>query len=385
VRKDGQNLVASVRFSPIRNEAGEVIGASSIVRDITEKKHAEERMRQLERMESLGRLAGGIAHDFNNILGIITGYTELALDLLEPEHKIADYLKSTLEATTRASDMVGQILAFSRRRDRRVDPIDINIVVREAMLNLCTNAAHAMSDGPGSMTVRIEMVTAADAARDSAKRVAEGDYARLSVQDTGHGMTPEVLRRVFEPFFTTKEQGAGIGMSVVREIVESAGGFIKAESQSGAGSTFKVYLPTSVGVAARPARPAAPLPTGAGERVLIVDDEKHLALIVAEMLRELNYQPDIFFDPMTALEAFRKASDLHAVVVNWTMPRLSGREFIELVHRERPGVRVILVTGNASALGAVESGECAVDAVLAKPVHRTDLAQAMRAVFGPTA
>src|SRR6266571_168824 len=307
IKKDGTLLWVESLVSPMTWDGAPAALETSI--DITERKRLETQLRQAQKMQAIGTLAGGIAHDFNNILSAILGYSELALDEVEQGSAVWNKLQGTLAAGRRARDLVQQILAFSRQTELTRVSIQIHLLVEEALallraalpstimirptidrhagavlvdptqmqqvlINLCTNAAHAMREAGGVIEVRLEPIEIAVDAPAISPDLKAGAYVRLTVQDTGHGMEPEILERIFEPFFTTKSmgEGTGMGLAVVHGIVVGHGGAITVESTPGQGSTFAVYLPRSDSPS-----PAA-LPTqepivGGNERILFVDDE----------------------------------------------------------------------------------------------------------------
>jgi signal transduction histidine kinase len=294
--------------------------------DITERKRLETQLRQAQKMQALGTLAGGIAHDFNNILSAVLGYAELALDGVEQGSAVWHDLQGTLTAGRRARDLVQQILAFSRQTERARTSTPLHWLVEEALallraslpstitirpiidrnagaaladptqmqqvlINLCTNAAHAMREAGGVLEVRLEPIEVAVNAPAIAPDLKAGAYVRLTIQDTGHGMEPEILERIFEPFFTTKSmsEGTGMGLAVVHGIIANYEGAITVESTPGQGSTFAVYLPRSdsPGTAALPTEEPV---IGGNERILFVDDEAALVHVGRATLQRLGYQ-----------------------------------------------------------------------------------------------
>ena len=308
--REGDELPVELSLSSWQTGDSTFFGA--IIRDITERKRLETQLRQAQKMQAIGTLAGGIAHDFNNILSAILGYAELALDEVEQGSAVWNDLQGTLTAGRRARDLVQQILAFSRQTELARTSIQLHLLVEEALallraalpstitirpiidrnagavladptqmqqvlINLCTNAAHAMREAGGVIEVRLEPIEVAVDAPAISPDLKAGAYVRLTVQDTGHGMEPEILERIFEPFFTTKSmgEGTGMGLAVVHGIIANHGGAITVESTPGQGSTFAVYLPRSdsPGTAALPTEEPV---VGGNERILFVDDETAL-------------------------------------------------------------------------------------------------------------
>lgn len=388
-----------------------------------EARELEAQLRQVQKLEAVGQLAGGIAHDFNNILGAILGYAELAQDELAPESEARSHLAEILTAAERARDLVGQILAFSRKADRRSAPLDLARLVAEALrlvratipttiafetrldggsatvlgdptqlhqvvVNLCTNAAHAMEDEGGTLSVSIgrRTLSADDVRKDP--ETAPGDYVVLEVRDTGCGIPADIRERVFDPFFTTKavNKGTGMGLSVVLGIVRGHGGTIEMESEEGRGTTVRVLLPQ---ISAVPAAKGAALavPRGNGERVLLVDDEPQVANVCARILERFGYRVEAFGDPRVALGRFCAAPDeFDVVVTDQTMPHMTGLQLVEQLRARRADIPVVLCTGFSAHVDAAEATRRAIDAFTPKPLGMSSLARSVRrALDGPAA
>ena len=393
------------------------------VMDVTERKQAEEertrveaQLRQAQKMEALGTLAGGVAHDFNNILGIILGYTEMVRWDMDEGSLAWKNLEEVLKATGRAKDLVRQILAFSRRSEQEKRPVQVGLIVKEAMkmlraslpstveikmdvasnvavladptqihqvmMNLCTNAAHAMSDNGGVLEVSLTDARLGPESIPSHSGLEPGAYVSLTVKDTGNGIAPAILERIFDPFFTTKEQGVGtgLGLSVVHGIVKSLGGAIEVESLPEVGSTFRVLLPAMESAPAHEAVETAPLPRGR-ERILIVDDEPELAMAMKQLLERLGYEVDYRTNGIEAMEAFRarlteRPFDL--VITDMTMPRLMGvdlaRELLDL----QPDLPIFLCTGFSEKMSAEKARNLGIQGFLMKPVVTGELAGLIR-------
>jgi PAS domain S-box-containing protein len=381
-----------------------------------ERQRLEERYRQSQKMEAVGTLAGGIAHDFNNILTAINGYSELALLEAEPNPSLQSHLKAVQSGAHRAIDLVKQIMSFSRQRERQRSPVVVADVVNEAIkllratipstieivtsfekslplvladatslhqviVNLGTNASHAMKDRVGRLSISLasEEVDAAFAAARHDLRI--GQYVKLTVSDTGVGMSAGTLSRIFEPFFTTKApgEGTGLGLAVVHGIMQSHGGAIYVSSEVGVGTRFELYFPGHQGPIAATAKDAAPsTPRGHGERVFFLDDEKELAAMGKKILEKLGYAVTSFDDAKIALEAFReRARDFDVVVTDLTMPGLTGLEFTNQIRTVRPEIPVVLTSGYTASLTADGLQAQGVTESLLKPHTLDTLGQAV--------
>jgi PAS domain S-box-containing protein len=425
-KKDGTVFPAEIRTFLIKDKNGENQGMWAIVRDITERKRAEEertrmeaQLRQAQKMEALGTLAGGIAHDFNNILGIIVGYSEMAQLDADDKSQVRSNLQEVLKAAGRAKDLVRQILAFSRLSDQEKRPVQVGLIVKEALkmlrsslpstteiqmdvaskavvsadptqihqvlMNLCTNAAHAMQDGGGVLGVSLSDLRFEPESSPPHPGLQPGPYVELTIKDTGHGMESPILDRIFDPFFTTKEQGVGtgLGLSVVDGVVKSHGGAIGVESLPGKGTTFHVFLPAMEAAPGPQAMATAPLPRG-WERILIVDDEPDLALVKKKMLESLGYEAEYRTNGIEALEAFRhqpKEKPFDLVITDMTMPHLTGTDLAKELLRLQPNLPILLCTGFSEKIDAEKARTLGFQGFLMKPVVSRELAEMVRKVL----
>jgi nitrogen-specific signal transduction histidine kinase/CheY-like chemotaxis protein len=388
-----------------------VIGAGL---DVTERRRLEQQLRQAQKMETLGTLVGGIAHDFNNQLTVILGNLELVLGGLPPEAPGRVELSDAEQAARRCADMTQRLLMFARRRVGRPQAVDVNHAVAEAvrllqrvlpatigvevrcqadawpawadptqlcqvLMNLAVNARDAMPEG-GTLT----LATAnreADAAWCAGRVGARpGRYAVLSVSDTGCGMTPEVQARIFEPFFTTKEvgQGTGLGLAVVFGIVQAHGGWIDVASTPGRGSRFEVCLPAAE--AAAPVAEAAPPPArGAGECVLVVDDEELVRNLARSVLERRGFRVLTAADGEEALAAYRaRPTEIDAVLLDLTMPRLGGLQALRRLREINPEVRVVISSGHTMYSDAERMLAAGARAFAAKPYRAEELVRKVR-------
>ncbi len=419
-RYDRQGNIIPVIISGaiVHGPTGETVGSIINIRDIREQKKLQTQLAQAQRMEAIGSLAGGIAHDFNNILSAIMGYTELSLADSTLDPGLRDNLQKVKEAGERARDLVKQILTFSRQSEHALIPVQLKPIVTEAfkllraslpttidikyqvhtraavladptqihqvIMNLCTNAAHAMADEGGSL-----MVSLTEEALDAAftlnfPQLTAGPHVVLTVSDTGHGMPPEVLQRIFDPFFTTKkrDQGTGMGLSVVHGIVSSHGGAITVDSKPGQGATFKVYLPVlEKTVSTEQRQDEEPIPTGT-ERILFVDDEAFLIDIGQQMLERLGYRVTTRASSLEALELFRnRPDDFDLILTDMTMPHLTGDRLAQQILEIRPDIPIILVTGFSNQLSEEKIAAIGIKQLVMKPIILKEIAGVVRDVL----
>jgi PAS domain S-box-containing protein len=385
--------------------------------DVTEKWQLEKRLAQAQKMEAIGTLAGGIAHDFNNILSAILGYTELSLIDLPQDSAIRGNLKQVLMAGGRARELVQHILTYSRQREHEMQPVRINLIVNEALkllraslpstieirnsiksnlavisdatnihqviMNLCTNAGYAMQANGGILQVNLEDV---DLDEDFIKQhpdLKPGKFVRLTVSDTGHGMSPEVMERIFDPFFSTKKkgEGTGMGLSVVHGIVKSHGGAITVDSTPGQGSVFKLYFPANESELS-PQNESANLMLTGMEHILFVDDEPFQTDIAKKMLTRLGYRLTTCGSSIEALDAFRQAPDkFDLVITDMTMPHMPGDVLARELIAIRPAIPIIVCTGYSARINPDVANEIGIRELLMKPVVIKDLAGIIRRVL----
>ncbi len=408
-----------IRVTPLRDSEGQMIGAVHYIQDVTGQRALERQVRQAQKMEALGALAGGKAHDFNNILAIITGYTDIALIELSENSSVGGALRNVQKASSRAKDLVAQILTFSRKSERERKPVEVGPIIREAVkllraslpatiridaaldtegiisadpseiqqivMNLCANAGHAMRDKGGVLTVSLEGVRIGVQAGPELRQLRPGPHLLLTVEDTGPGIEPRIIERIFEPYFTTKGpgEGTGMGLALVHGIVKNLGGAVEVLSRREQGTTFRVYLPM-LGMEMEKAAvaPARELPHGSGEPILFVDDEPAIADIGLVMLTRLGYEVSVSSSSLEALEIFRNSPDMFDLIItDQTMPNLTGLELAGQVHRIRDDIPIILCTGYSEQLSEGRSKECGISALLMKPVSMEELAPIIRKIL----
>jgi PAS domain S-box-containing protein len=419
-KKDGTLFEEEVSITPVLNEAGEIINQVAVKRDVTGQMQLEEQLRQAQKMEAIGTLAGGIAHDFNNILAPILGYSELALARISPGDPLAADLQQVITAAGRAKGLVQQILAFSRQAPQERKPFQPHLVVKEALkllraslpstieiraeipaecgailadptqfhqiiMNLCTNAYHAMRETGGVLGVRMAKITINENdSRVPSAEIAPGDYVLIEVSDTGCGMEQKTLAHIFDPYFTTKSmgEGTGLGLSVVHGIVKSYQGQITVYSEPGKGTRFHVYLPR---IAETPSLAEADrsgaIPTGT-ERVLVVDDEAVITTMLEVILQGLGYQVTSSGNSLEALALIDQdpmAFDL--LITDMTMPHLTGFELAHKAMAIRADLPIILCTGFSELINKEQAQALGIRAYLTKPVSMLELGQTVRKVL----
>jgi PAS domain S-box-containing protein len=417
-RKGGGSYEVDVVISPVLDETGNLKNYVAVERDVTEEVRFQDHLRQRQKMEALGTLAGGIAHDFNNILMPILINAEMALLDESEGSATSKRLKLVLEAASRGKDLVKQIITFSRRKDQEKNPIRIIPIIKEGLkflrasipknveivdgieaesdvvladatqihqvlMNICSNAAYAMREKGGVLTVRLVGLEVDPAFAAKHLDLKPGPYLRLMVSDTGHGMTPEVKSKAFDPFFTTKPpgEGAGMGLAVVHGIVKDLGGAITVYSEVGIGTTFNIFLPWIRGTEESAGKaPGAP-PTGT-ERILFIDDEEMQVRSVPPMLERLGYQVVSQTDARKALEMFQSRPDAFDVVItDQMMPSMTGETLATILLGLRPGLPIILCTGFSETINEERAKAIGVGGFLLKPFSLAEIAETIRCVL----
>jgi PAS domain S-box-containing protein len=383
-RHDGDAVRVSLSASVASRDAdGKAATIRGLIRDVTEHQKLEAQLRQAQKMESIGTLAGGVAHDFNNMLTAISGYGHLALAKMAPDDPNRGCVEGILEAADRAAHLTRDLLLFSRKHPINRTTIDLNAGVRrlagflrrvigeditltvelaetaipvfadehqigQVLMNLATNARDAMPDG-GVFTIRTGLTLLDDRFVAAHEFGAPGPCALLTVTDTGAGMDEPTRQRVFEPFFTTKEPGAGtgLGMAVVYGIVRQHDGLATVHSEPGLGTTLRIYLPLAAPAAAGgPERAASPRPAGGAETILLAEDDPAVRRMMALLLRDYGYTVLEAADGEEAVRRYREqAGRVDLLLLDLVMPRLSGKEAYDAIQRERPGAKVVFVSG----------------------------------------
>ena len=375
-------------------------------------------LQQAQKLEAIGTLTGGIAHDFNNILGIILGYTEIAERQIAHSNTAQKALEQVKAASLRARDIVSQLLTFTRKERHKPEVLDIRPIIKEALkilrstiptsiefqfqiptepatvkveethvhqllINLCTNASHAMANG-GRLVVELENVSLGKSDLSFDDKLHPGDFVKLSVRDTGHGIPAEDIQRIFDPYFTTKEigKGSGLGLSVILGIVKSYGGGVKVTSAPGKGTSFEIYLPVTEKEKDIPLRATdQEIPTGS-ECILFVDDEQMNTELNQQRLEYLGYTVVSTTNSLHALEMIKKDSDqFDLVITDMTMPKQNGDSLTQKILRIHPGMPIILCTGYSERISETSAQELGLSKYLEKPLDTNTLAVSIREVL----
>ena len=413
--RDGDETVLDITASPVKNKKGGVSGMIVIAQNVTEQYRLERQLRHTQKMEAIGTLAGGVAHDFNNVLTPIMGYTEIIRLKLQQDgfgdKAVFEYLEQILKASKRAKSLVEQVLTFSRSTEKKamlqymhpiikevmklmrvtlpstiviteevnercgrvlIDPVQIH----QVLINLCTNAAHAMVGKHGVLAVKLDKVS---------PKVGNQEWLELSVADTGEGIEKELLDRIFEPYFSTKEKtsGTGMGLAMVHGIISRQGGYIEVESELGKGSIFRVRLPIAqLESGIEQVVSLGDLQGGSG-RILLVDDEEQVVQVTGEILQSLGYEIVGKTSPLEALQLFSSAPhEFDMIITDLTMPGLTGLELSEQVKVLRPDIPIILFTGYSDQVSKDAAVVAGIKEYCMKPISMRELSYVVGRFLG---
>ena len=408
-----------VANTPIAHQDGR-ISKLSVYRDVTGIKNMEKQLRQTQKLEAIGTLAGGIAHDFNNILSGIFGYSQLAEINLDDPVKSKRYIGEIVTGAQRASALVQQILTFSRQAEDKKAPMTASITIKEALkllratipsnikirenifsksyvmadptrihqivMNLCTNAYHAMRNTGGVLSVSLEEVNIPD--EDSVPEINKhpGQYIKLEVSDTGSGIEDKILERIFDPYFTTKKvgEGTGMGLALVQAIVDEHNGFLEVDTELKKGTNFYIYLPVieqECKVGNTPVKNDLSLLKG-DEKIMFVDDERQIRMIFKEYFENRGYEVHIFENALTALEKFEEDPDyFDMVITDMTMPDMTGDIFAAKILEIREGLPVVICTGYSERISEAEALRLGIKKYIEKPFDSSELAKSIRQIF----
>jgi two-component system cell cycle sensor histidine kinase/response regulator CckA len=414
-RPDGSQVWVLENVSLLRGEDGSEFLEGTLV-DITERKRLEEHLRQVQKMDAIGQLAGGVAHDFNNLLTAILGNVGLLQSSLAPDDPNREMLAVTEKAANRAAELTRQLLGFSRQTMLRLEPTTLNKAIEEVLaifsrtleprvqlkvnlepqvwtvladlgqmaqvlMNLCLNARDAMPEG-GRLVLETENVTLDADYADRHLEAQAGDFVRLRVSDTGHGIPPEIQPRIFDPFFTTKEvgKGTGLGLAMVFGIIKQHNGWIDCYSEVSQGTRFDIYLPRCQ-QEADPAPLPSPGTVGSGETILLADDESFIRTLGRTILERAGYTVLTAEDGQQAVEIYQQTQPpIDLVILDLTMPTVSGREALRLLRQYDPHVRVVLASGY-SAEHLDDRERCEALAFISKPYRPQDLVRTVQAAL----
>ncbi|MFH2218503.1 MAG: ATP-binding protein [Pseudomonadota bacterium] len=416
-RKDNSAIWISTNAKLLKDGEGNFIGVEGIARDVTDRKELEEQIHQSQKMESIGTLAGGIAHDFNNILSVILGNTEIAMDDVPEWNPARLNLEEIKTASFHAKDVVRQLLSFARKTKMGKKPIHSAPVVRESLkllrasipasieirqnierdvdpiladptqinqllMNLCTNAFHAMPAG-GILEITLKNAIFDGETAEQYHDLKPDRYVNLTVRDNGQGIPQENIKHIFDPYFTTKEigRGTGMGLSVVHGIVESHNGKLYVESKLGKGTMFNLFFPVVEKEAVEETETDEKLPTG-DKRILFIDDEEAIVKLGRQILERLGYQVETKTNPLEALELFRLRPDqFDLVITDMTMPHLSGDKLAARLIQIRPDIPVILCTGFSEKIDEKKAKEMGAADYIEKPIDKRNFAFKIRKVL----
>ncbi len=425
ITKEGKEIPIDDSIAPIRDEKGNITGIVLVFRDISERKHAEReriklqnQLNQSQKMEAIGTLAGGIAHDLNNLLTVILGFTELTIDDLPKLHPVRQYVKEIQTASYKSQDVVKQLLSFSRKTDIKRKPVKISPIIQECLkflksaipanikivntlpdesyvvladptqiyqviINLCTNAAHAISENGGIIKVSLSDIEIGTNEATQYFELKPGKYVDITVSDTGHGIEKEHLDKIFNPFFTTKEvgKGTGIGLSVVHRIIKNHYGSIKVNSEPGKGTTFNVFLPIVEIEIESEEKTNITIPTG-NEKILLVDDKNAIVNMESQMLEKLGYTVTTKTNSIDALETFQNQPDnFDLIISDITMPNITGDKLAIEFKKIRPDIPIILCTGYSELIDDKKAKLIGVQSLIMKPIGKNVLAKTIRKVL----
>ncbi|MBT4642427.1 MAG: PAS domain S-box protein [Deltaproteobacteria bacterium] len=417
-RKDGTFIEESATIFPVMTPEGEIKNFVSVKRDMTEQLNIEKQLRQAQKLDAVGTLASGIAHDFNNILSAIFAYTQLSKKKISnfPEaHTVVGYLDKIFAASSRAKELIDQILTFSRKGEYAPVNIDLNPLLKESIrflraiipstisikqdidqdlknvygdpaqiqqiiMNLCTNASHAMEEKGGTLEVAMTNYKIKHKGPNTGN-LEPGDALLLTVSDSGHGMTEETKQRIFEPFYTTKEKGkgTGLGLSIVHGIVTRHGGCISVNSEEGLGTKFNIFLPAATDNSIKDIDAIVSELPGGSECILLVDDELDIRSAYKKLLEQQGYTVQAESSSVDALNRFKKTpSDYDLIITDYTMPEINGIALSREIHKVLPDIPIILISGLGKLIRDEELESAGIASRLSKPIEFEVLIRGVR-------
>ena len=415
--RKGNKHIFEITESKVRDTDNKLLSLEGIAHDVTARRKVMEKTRVSQKMEAIGNLAGGIAHDFNNILGAMLGYTELALSETDQQSPVGVYLSEILKASKRASQLVKQILTFSRQSKNERDNIDLDALITEVinllktsipvninlkyevknnpgkvladsvqihqvLLNLVTNAHQAMSDIKGNIEIILDSVVITETSSSlTGLQINPGNYALITVRDTGHGIEKDILERIFEPYYTTKKhgQGTGLGLSVVHGIIKNHQGKIEIESTINVGTIFYIYLPVSDKYSVNKNETGEITVQKGNARILFVDDNNEFLNVTEKMLINLGCEVTKTDSPLIATEILNKSPDIFDLVISdYSMPEINGIEFSKNIYKTKKTLPVIICSGTVIDLQQENIDETGIKLFLEKPVTLNQLSEAIK-------
>ncbi len=424
VRKDGDAINVSVSATAVKGDDGNTRFGTAFIEDITERKQVEAekekletQLQQAQKMESIGNLAGGIAHDFNNILSSILGFTELALEAAPEGSTQRDDLEEVSIAGNRAKELVQQILAFARQSEKETKPVRLSDIVTETLkllrpstpatidikptinsaakvmgnnsqlhqivMNICTNAIHSLQESGGILEIDLRNIFLGKDSELKTSKLPSGEYVELTITDNGLGIDAAIIENIFEPYFTTKAvgEGSGMGLAMVKGIVESYGGDIQVKSELGEKTSFSIRFPVATGKRSEALDQVDPASSGT-ERILFVDDEPPIARMGSRMLEGLGYTVTIRTSSFEALELFKEKPDgFDLVITDMTMPSMAGDLLSKEMRKIRHDIPIILCTGYSNQINGMVAKKIGIEALVYKPLTKADLAKTIREVL----
>ena len=418
-RKDGSKYTEEATISPVFSEKGKIVSYVAVKRDISDRLRLESQLKQAQKMETIGTLAGGIAHDFNNALSVIIGFTEIALDDIDPERQLYEDLNEVHLAAKRAADITRQLLAFARKQAIVPKILDLNenvgsmlkmiqrligenidlawlpganlwsvkmdpTQIDQILANLCVNARDAI-EGVGKVTIESENTSLTENYCDDHIGFVPGEFVQLSVSDNGFGMNKEILENIFEPFFTTKDvdKGTGLGLSTVYGIVKQNNGFINVYSEPDKGTTIKIYLPRHKAETFESHKKSIEeIPISKGETILVVEDDPSILNIMQKILEHLGYTVLTSSVPKKTMDIVKEYTGrIHLLITDVIMPKMNGRDLAEQLQSDYPDLKCIFMSGYSS--DAIAHQEILDEKVnfIQKPFSRSELAKIVRKVL----